>query len=294
LKVLIVGVEETLGEISKLFLEREYEVVAYKRSEYNLLRWDHVIMSMGRINPKITFLSQFVEDPFISLNPDVELTREVHDGVRNLAQGASRYDSKIVLISSEMVFDGKKPYPQPYFEEDRTAPNTKAGQVKLETEIAILENAMDFLIIRTGWMYHPFGQNFVKVILKKALAEKQPVMLPSNRYGSPTLSYRVAMQIKRLLDSDARGIYHVTSEGFCNLADCARFIFQCLNITAEVEEYDEDDTNPKEVLPGNWILENKNLKAEFINIMVPWEDDLKTFLQNYGPKLLQSIKNDMK
>lgn len=292
MKVLIIGVEEILGEISKLFLEREYEVTTYKRAEYNLLRWDHVITSMGRINPKITLLSQFVEDPFISLNPEVELTREVHDGVRNLAQGASRYDSKFILISSELVFDGKKPYPQPYFEEDRTAPNTKAGQVKLETEIAVLENAMDFLIIRSGWMYHPFGENFVKELLKRALMKKGPVMVPSNRYGSPTLSYRVAMQIKKLLDADARGIYHVTSEGFCSLADCANFIFKCLNITAEVEEYEEEFTNPKEVYPGNWILENKNLKAESLNIMVPWEEDLKTFLQNHGSKLLESIKNN--
>jgi dTDP-4-dehydrorhamnose reductase len=204
----------------------------------------------------------------------------------------ARFDSKMVLISSEAVFDGRKPFPQPYFEDDRTAPTSKAGLAKLESEIATLENSMDFIILRTGWMYHPFGENFVKEILKRALnSPNGTIKLPSNRYGTPTLSYRVAMQIKKLLDSDAKGIYHVTSEGYCNLAEFGRFLLAQMKIDVEVIEYEEDENSPKEVLPGNWILENKNLKAESLNIMPAWQEDLLMFLEKYGERLIMSLKS---
>lgn len=290
LKALIIGSEHVLGDILTLLLKNEYEVVHYKTGEFNLLKWDHVVSSIGKISPRVVFYCQYIEDPFVRLNPHIPLTREIHDGIRNLAQGAARFDSKMVLISSEMVFDGKKPYPQPYFEDDRTSPNTHAGQVKLESEIAIIENSMDFIILRSGWVYHPFQDNFLKEIVKKAITSKDGVIeLPSNRYGSPTLSYRVAMQLKRLLDEDAKGIYHCTSEGFCSIAECGRFVLKSLNMNVEVIEYNEYE-EPKEVYPGNWILENKNLKAESLNIMPPWAEDLKIFLEKYGERLISSAQ----
>lgn len=281
-----------IGDILQLSLQKDYEVIHHRTSELNLLKWDQVVNNIGRINPRLVFYCQHIEDPFLKVNPEVALTREIHDGIRNLAQGATRFDSKIVLISSELVFDGKKPYPQPYFEDDRTSPTTNAGQVKLESEIAIIENSMDFIIVRSGWVYHPFGDDFVKIIIKKALTSSTGfIELPSNRFGSPTLSYRIVMQLKKLLDEDAKGIYHCTSEGYTSLAECGRFILKCLNLDIEVIEYQEED-ECKEVLPGNWILENKNLKAESLNIMTPWTEDLRSFLQKYGDKLLSSLRKD--
>ncbi|MFN3534028.1 MAG: SDR family oxidoreductase [Desulfatiglandales bacterium] len=290
MRALIIGTEHVIGDILKLYLKEDYEVVDYKTFEFNLLKWDHLVSTIGKINPQVVFFCQHVEDPFKTINPKVELARDTLDGIRNLAQGAARFDAKLVLISSESVFDGKKPYPQPYFEDDRTSPTTSAGQVKLESEIAALENSMDFIIIRAGWVYHPLGEDFVKEILKKALSSQDGIIsLPSNRFGSPTLSYRIAMQLKKLLQEDSKGIYHCTSEGYCSVAEAGRFILKTLNLNVEVLEYEETEGS-KEIDPGNWILENKNLKTESVNIMPFWTEDLGSFLRRYGERLLSSLK----
>ncbi len=292
LRILIIGSDEIMGDIFKTLFSDQHSITCYKKSEYNMLKWDSVINNIAKLSPAVTIHSQFVEDPYMELNPKVTLDRTVQDGTRNLAQGCARYDSKLVHVSSEAVFDGKKPFPQPYFEEDRTRPISEHGKVKLEGEIGVYENMSDYIIFRTGWLYHPIGDNFIKVFIRKAISSPDKVIrVPANRYGSPTLSYRVAMQIKKLLEADSRGIHHITSEGYCSLAECAEFVLKHLKLDVKVEPYEETEESPQEVIPGNWILENKSLKSESLNIMVPWEQDLTSFLDRYGQRLLEEEKN---
>ena len=84
------------------------------------------------------------------------------EGPRNIAQASARYDCKVIQISSDQVFGGEKAVPQPYFEDDTLDPLSAYGRSKMESEIAVRENAPDYMIIRSGWLYGMEGDNFVQ------------------------------------------------------------------------------------------------------------------------------------
>ncbi|MBW1935294.1 MAG: NAD(P)-dependent oxidoreductase, partial [Deltaproteobacteria bacterium] len=147
------------------------------------------------------------------------LVRKVNvEGPRNLAQGSARFNCKLVHISSDYVFGGRKTVPQPYFEDDSMDPISAYGTSKMQSEIAVKENAPDYIIIRTGWLYGSEGGNFIKSLLANALRtrKKQSLKVVNDQYGSPTWTYRLAHQIGELIKNGARGTYHATSEGYCS------------------------------------------------------------------------------
>ena len=86
------------------------------------------------------------------------------DGPRNLAKACRQFNAKLIHISTDFVFDGRKR--TPYHEEDATEPLGVYGRTKLAGEIAISENLKSFVILRTSWLYSGEGNNFMKTMLR--------------------------------------------------------------------------------------------------------------------------------
>jgi dTDP-4-dehydrorhamnose reductase len=213
------------------------------------------------------------------------------EGARNLAQVCARFDCKIVHISSDYVFDGKKSIPQPYFEDDEPNPLSFYGKTKADSEKAVIDNIEDYIIIRTGWLYGRRGSNFVKWVIKKAISgEKIPVL--KDQYGSPTWTYKVALQILVLLEKKMTGIFHATSEGYCTRVEWAKFILDHLGLSAELEPISIKDWSPPAKRPVNCLLENKELKTYRLSIMKNWKDELKDFLNRFGTSLIKEVRQD--
>jgi len=163
----------------------------------------------------------------------------------------------------------------------------------MESEAAIRDNAPDYIIIRTGWLYGINGNNFIKKILKKVIGEgAKSIRVVEDQYGSPTWTYRLALQIRELIKNDVRGTYNTTSEGYCSRIEYARFILDKLNIDVEIEPIKLRDLNLPAKRPANCILENRLLKKQGINIMTDWKRDLETFLLRYGERLIEEAKKE--
>ena len=288
MKILLTGASGRLGSECKDVLESDYEIIAPNKEELDITSWDKVIMSINQLLPDI-----IVNCAAFTEVDECETQRKTSErinveGTRNLAQGAARYDKVIVHISSDFVFNGRKRLPQPYFEDDPTDPLSFYGLTKMESEMAVKQNAPKYVIIRAGWLYGAKGNNFLKKILESARKkDKESISVVNDQFGSPTWFHRLARQIKVLIDNGKEGIYHATSEGYCSRYECATYFLEKMGITVPVFPCTTKEYPTPAIRPMNSILENRQLKRERLNLMPNWQKDLDIFIDNYGEKLLR-------
>lgn len=146
-----------------------------------------------------------------------------------VAQAARRLGVPLIHLSTDYVFDGAKS--TPYNEQDATGPTGVYGASKLAGEQAVLAAHDNVAVLRTSWVYSPFGANFVKTMLRVA-GECDEVRVVGDQRGCPTDALAMADGIlavaANLLNgsqSDQRGVFHMSGSGECSWAGFAEAIF---------------------------------------------------------------------
>lgn len=136
----------------------------------------------------------------------------------------------VVHLSTDYVFDGEKT--SPYREDDPVSPLGAYGRTKLEGECRLAASGADHTILRTAWVYSPFGKNFARTMLR--LAEgRDEINVVADQIGNPTSALDIADGVLavagNLLAStrpELRGVFHMTGSGEASWADFASTIFQ--------------------------------------------------------------------
>ncbi|MDB5610863.1 MAG: dTDP-4-dehydrorhamnose reductase [Bradyrhizobium sp.] len=154
------------------------------------------------------------------------------DGAARLADAAARHGIPFIQISTDYVFDGSKP--SPYREDDITAPLNVYGSSKLASETAVLKACPCAAVIRTSWVYSPYGNNFVRTMLR--LSETQPmVRVVDDQRGTPTSAADLAAAVLAVVEHlrsangcDNAGTYHLAGEGETSWHGFAAAIFASL------------------------------------------------------------------
>lgn len=148
-------------------------------------------------------------------------------GAARLAAAAAKFRIPFVHVSTDYVFDGAKS--SPYREDDFPSPLSIYGRSKLEGELAVRDACVDAIIIRTSWVFSPFGQNFVKTMIR--LAEtRESVTVVNDQQGSPTGAQDLAEAILAVLergtkDDSGGGLYHFACAGETTWYGFAKAIF---------------------------------------------------------------------
>ena len=150
-------------------------------------------------------------------------------GAGAVAQAAQQLDVPLIQISTDYVFSGDKP--APYLEDDRTGPTGVYGASKLAGEQAVLASGADATILRTAWVYSPFGSNFVKTMLRLA-GERTELAVVGDQRGNPTSAMDLADAVLRVASNlvassapELRGIFHAAGDGDTSWADFAEAVF---------------------------------------------------------------------
>jgi dTDP-4-dehydrorhamnose reductase len=151
-------------------------------------------------------------------------------GAGVVAGAASAMGLPLIHLSTDYVFDGT--LDRPYSEDDAVNPMSIYGRSKLLGEGAVAEAAIDHAILRTAWIYSPFGKNFVKTMLRLA-AGRNEIGIVADQIGSPTSAldladgiYAVARNLlDRPQDGKLRGTFHMAGADFASWADLASEIF---------------------------------------------------------------------
>ncbi|OQP83606.1 dTDP-4-dehydrorhamnose reductase [Rhizobium rhizosphaerae] len=151
------------------------------------------------------------------------------DGAGAVAEAAVALGVPVLHLSTDYVFDGTSP--EPYLESDLVGPTSVYGRSKLAGEMRLASIAPNHAILRTAWVYSPFGANFVKTMLR--LAEtRDSVSVVADQQGTPTSALDIADAViaiaRQMIDSDEaelRGVFHLTGTGSASWADFAEAIF---------------------------------------------------------------------
>jgi dTDP-4-dehydrorhamnose reductase len=198
-------------------------------------------------------------------------------GVENLSDACAEHQSILIHISTDFVFKGDKA--KPLTEQDETKPISVYGQTKLDGEKAIESMLKKFFIIRTGWLYSEYGNNFAKTMLRLG-AEKEELKIIADQVGTPTYAIDLASTILQIINngSTAYGIYHYSNEGVTSWYDFARAIFDLSGSRVKAIPVKTEEYFTKATRPAYSVLDKSKIKKEFKLEIPYWRDSLITCL----------------
>lgn len=202
-----------------------------------------------------------------------------------LARVAKRHGARMVHISTDYVFDGNGCIP--YTEDMPTNPQSAYGRTKLDGECQLLDALGDnAVILRTAWLYSPYGKNFVKTML--TLGKGKPALkVVFDQVGSPTCARDLARAIVTVITADDwhPGIYHFSNEGVISWYDFTLAIHRLAGITTcDVQPCHSDEFPAKAHRPAYSVLDKSKFKATF-GVTVPyWLDSLQDTLHQLTTK----------
>lgn len=194
--------------------------------------------------------------------------------VENLASAGC----KIIHVSTDYVFSGDEHVP--CRESDPVAPRTAYGRTKYEGEQLLLNTNPQAIIFRTAWLYSPYGNNFVKTMLKYG-REKDELRVVYDQIGTPTYAEDLAMAIYAAIEAPQwyAGIYHFTNEGVCSWFDFTVEILRQAGVTCKVSPILSSEYQYKTPRPHYSVLDKAKVKTTF-GITIPyWTDSLAKCLK---------------
>lgn len=193
----------------------------------------------------------------------------------NLAQVASELGATMIHISTDYVFNGSRAIP--YDEGQPTDPLGVYGSTKLSGEKEIEKSGCKWIIIRTAWLYSPYGRNFVKT-MRQLTAERDALKVVFDQVGTPTYARDLAGLITTIIDKgmlDRTGIYHYSNEGAISWYDFAKAICDLCGNTCDIRPCLSGEYPTKAVRPHFSVFDKRKVKETF-GIRIPyWKDSLK-------------------
>jgi dTDP-4-dehydrorhamnose reductase len=274
MKATIFGASGLLGKA----LIREWsgdEVVGLGSRDVDIRDADRVREALEKARPDwIVLAAAYTDVDGCESHPDLAFSVN-RDGPVNVAQAAQRIGAKLLFLSSDYVFDGKKT--SPYETRDARNPQSVYGRSKAEAEVRLLEVLPECCIARTSWLFGTGGKCFPDTILK--LAASRPALdVVSDQRGCPTYSVDLARAIIELCRKDASGIVHVTNAGNCSWFEFAREIVKGAGLATEVHPVSSQQMARPAPRPAYSVLSSKSLQQHGI-AMPTWQDALQRYLQ---------------
>lgn len=200
-------------------------------------------------------------------------------GAKNLAVVAKAFDTVLIHISTDFVFDGTKN--EPYTEDDIPNPTGVYGQTKLDGEKAIQDIWHKHFIIRTSWVYSQFGHNFMKTMLRLA-SEREKLSVVNDQIGTPTNGIDLAAVLVKICISTFHtpsthlfGIYNFSNEGKCSWYYFAKKIFEFNHIKINLEPIPTTNFPTPAKRPAYSVLDKQKIKDTFGVAVQYWEERLE-------------------
>ncbi len=197
------------------------------------------------------------------------------DGAMNVAAAAKAAGSKVMFLSSDYVFDGKRA--TPYEAESQRNPQSVYGRSKAEAEVRLLETLPDCCIVRTSWLFGVGGKCFPDTILKLA-AGRPNLDVVNDQRGGPTYAADLAKVIIDLCRQNATGIVHVTNVGECSWFEFAQQIVKDAGLSTEVRPVSSQQMARPAPRPAYSVLSPASLRRYGIE-MSGWKDALQRYLK---------------
>ena len=277
MKILVTGANGQLGNEMKNILEKECPGITFYTDIQELDLLDAQAVELFVLKNEITHIVNCAAYTAVDrAEEDKAMCAAVNiDAVKNIANAADAVGAKIIHISTDYVFDGTAH--RPYKESDKVNPISQYGTTKRTGETALIALAPDSIIIRTSWLYSPYGNNFVKTMIRLG-KERNQLKVVCDQVGTPTYARDLAKAIYAILISHqwVEGIYHFSNEGACSWYDFTKSIHRIAGIkTCEVLPIPTEDYPTAATRPAYSILNKSKIKATY-GVEIPyWEESLQ-------------------
>lgn len=216
--------------------------------------------------------------------PKHEVYRQNKTATENIANVCSEIGAKIVLFSTDYVFNGNKS--TPYLETDLRDPQSVYGESKMAAEEYLEKNNSNFIIFRLSWLYGIHGHSFPGAILKLA---KNNSILPvvSDQRGAPTWTKDLAKWLRITLEKSkiswelkSQRIYHLANSGHCTWADFARLILQTAGThNVSIKEISSEELGRPAKRPRNSVFDLSKIETDWGLSLRGWKDAYQEFYE---------------
>lgn len=200
-----------------------------------------------------------------------------------LAQAMRDVNGLLVHISTDYVF-GLEPYNTPCNEEQEGTPTGVYGHSKLRGEMVIRNSGVQYIILRTSWLYSEYGRNFCRTMMKLT-AEKPQVNVVFDQTGTPTYALDLAQAITTILERESwrgnTGIYNYSNEGVCSWYDFAMTIRKMAGHEAcQINPCHSSEYPSPVKRPAYSVLDKSKFKQTF-HLSIPyWAESLLKCVNN--------------
>ncbi|MEO7469858.1 MAG: dTDP-4-dehydrorhamnose reductase [Sphingobium limneticum] len=273
------------------------EILPLGRPELDLAQTDTIEPALVEARPDL-IISAAAYTAVDKAEEEAENAAQINGiAVGEMGRVAARLGVPVVHLSTDYVFDGKKS--TPYSEEDPVNPLGVYGRSKLDGERRLVESGADHVIVRTAWVYSPFGNNFLRTMLRLAQT-REMVSVVSDQLGNPTSALDIADAVMAIANNvlgsaepTLRGIFHMSGQGEANWAEFASEIFRVSDIlggpSAIVQPITTADYPTAAQRPNNSRM-NCDKLAKTHNVRLPeWKAAAETVLR----QMLADRLNDL-
>jgi len=280
-RYLITGFKGQLGYDIKRELESrdETDVIAIDKEEMDITKKEEVEKFILEKKPDVIFhCAAYTAVDKAEVDEDVCQKVNVL-GTKNIVDASIKANSKIIYMSTDYVFDGKKE--SPYTEEDQVNPENIYGRTKYLGELEVKRNPKHY-ITRISWVFGINGNNFIKTMLNLSKTHSE-LNVVCDQIGSPTYTVDLAKILVDMAQTDKYGTYNVTNDEYCSWAEFAEYIFKINNIKMEIKRVTSKEYPQVAVRPKNSRLDKSKLKKNF-SILPSWKDATKRYCTELNNK----------
>ena len=214
-----IAVSQELGKRGLLFS-------AWSSKELNITQGPIVGDFVSELSPKVIINCAAWTDVDGAETNELDASRVNGDGAENLALAAKNCGAKLIHVSTDYVFSGESK--TPWQVDDRINPQSAYGRTKADGEARVIRAYLEKIsVVRTAWLYSPWGKNFAKTMTRLAIHGDGEVRVVNDQMGQPTSATDLAKQLVELgLSNSPAGIYHGTNSGQGTWFEFAQEIFK--------------------------------------------------------------------
>ncbi|MGB2313406.1 MAG: dTDP-4-dehydrorhamnose reductase, partial [Flavobacteriaceae bacterium] len=264
-KILVIGAKGQLGQSFQYWAPHfpDFEFFFKDLPEFNLLEHEQLeqYFTSTSINIVINCAAYTAVD---QAEDEPKMTHQLNAvAIEFLCRLSKTFGFKLIHFSTDYVFDGTAS--KPYRESDPLKPIGVYGQTKAEGEAVMRSTGIDGWIIRTSWLFSPYGKNFVKTIFS-LLQNKAEINVVADQTGSPTYALDLAAATLKGLDQNPKfngvKVYHYTNSGLTTWYGLATAIQKQINTHCKIHPVDTADYPTKAQRPKYSVLSCEKIKKE--------------------------------
>lgn len=260
MKYLITGINGQLGydiiRELKLHGVPSQDIIGVGHKEMDITDEKSVHQIITQVKPDVVFHNAAYTKVDLAEDNYEECYKANSLGPKYIAEACEEVDSKLIHISTDYVFNGRKD--GFYVETDTPDPINVYGETKYLGELNAMKNPRTY-VVRISWVFGINGNNFIKTMLRLSENNKK-VRVVNDQIGSPTYTVDLSRLLVNMSKVDKYGIYHATNEGICSWKELAEYVFKSNGIDMEVEGIKTSEYKTKATRPMNSRMSKNKLE----------------------------------